>query len=75
MGKQQGGEMVLMACTSKGPRNNGIVKRCTFQEMFPDTGYKYNCPTCSAPLKKKKFKKPRPKKKEFKLSPSSDGHI
>ena len=42
----------LYVCTSKGPQNNGKVKKCIFSEMLPsdfesDT---YHCPICAAPL-------------------------
>ena len=46
------GDTVILKCISQGARNNGMIKKCTFVEKFPDSGYKYNCPVCNGPMKK-----------------------
>jgi|6_EtaG_2_1085325.scaffolds.fasta_scaffold00499_17 hypothetical protein len=48
---------MLMKCSSRGPRNNGLIKNCTFVEEFPDKeGYNYNCPICNGLMKRVKKK-------------------
>ena len=77
MGKQQDKKMITMACVSTGSRNNGLIEQCVFVEEFPDTGYKYLCPVCSGPMKKRKTRKRRLKKIDIELIPpgKGDGHI
>ena len=50
----KGDDTVILKCASTGPRNNNLIKKCTFIEKFPDTGYRYNCPICNGPMKRKK---------------------
>jgi len=56
------GPIAIFECSSRGERNNGLIKKCTFEDIMPDVGYKYNCPHCSAPLILKKGKKTKRKK-------------
>ena len=57
------GATKIFVCSSRGPRNNGIVAQCTFEEEMADAGYIYHCPTCGAPLKIKRIQKRRKRKK------------
>ncbi len=49
-------KVIVLTCASKGPRNNGLIENCAFIEKFPDTGYKYNCPVCNSPMKRREKK-------------------
>jgi hypothetical protein len=40
----------MYKCTSVGPQNNGMLKRCTFMQMLPIAKNLYNCPLCSSRL-------------------------
>lgn len=36
-------------CTSSGPQNNGLLKKCSFEQEF-EHGLSYNCPICASRL-------------------------
>jgi len=46
-----------LRCASRGPRNNGLIKKCTFEEDFPDKKYRFVCPVCNGPLRPARQKK------------------
>ena len=36
-------------CSSSGPQNNGLLKKCNFEGQF-EPFYTYNCPLCASRL-------------------------
>ena len=35
-------------CRATGPRNNGLLKECTFEFVFEEGAY--HCPLCASPM-------------------------
>jgi hypothetical protein len=44
--------MKMFRCASKGPQNNGKLKKCNFMQEFPapESADLYNCPICASRL-------------------------
>ncbi len=42
----------MYKCVASGPQNNGKLKKCDFQQEFPEMKDLYHCPQCGNRLTK-----------------------
>ena len=45
-------QMVMYKCVTSGPHNNGNLRKCSFEQEFPEVKDLYHCPQCGNRLVK-----------------------